>query len=115
MQTVRGRAIQEQIKAYRKQGKTYGQIGIIFGISKQRVERIEKYDYKQPVCGTKCVYPKVKKWIIENNYSIYDLARLFNCKIPRLRAMLSGRARPNLNDIIVLERHMGKGIEEIIK
>lgn len=114
MRKVRGREAQKEIKRYREMGKTYGQIGIILGISKQRVKKIEQYNYKKAHNNFKCVYPKVKQWIKDSNLEIEDLALMFNCSQPRIRAVLSGTVPLKLKDIIVLERNLGKPIEEII-
>lgn len=67
----------QKMEECRLEGMTYEKIADEFGISKQRVYQIIGKPDKRIICIKKsqCIYPELRKWLIENNMSINALTR----------------------------------------
>lgn len=68
---------EDKIKAFemRLNGMTFQEIGDHFGVTRQYIESCFKPERKRKPINKnfKCIYPGLKKWMVENNVSIMKM------------------------------------------
>ena len=58
-------------------GYTMQAVGDRFGISKQRVKQVfSAVGIRNDTAAESCVYPRISKWLSENGYGYYKVAKL---------------------------------------
>lgn len=84
---------EQKIEAFRMltNGNTYKEIGEHFNVSKQYIHQVLHYEISgnssKPL--TTIIYPKLKKWMFENNYTVLRLQKELGFKSPNPASMYS--------------------------
>lgn len=109
---------EEKIKAFemRLDGMTFQEIGDHFGVTRQCIEGYLKPNRtrKKPYKNFKCIYPGLKKWMLENCVSVmtmHDDLHLY-ANHPTLYRFMKGKALPTMDVIKKILAYTGLTFEE---
>ena len=82
----------QKMEECRLKGMTYEEISAKFGLSKQRVYQIIGGNKKRTVSVKEhqCIYPRLRKWLNENNMCVNSLTRkIYGSVEPRNRQIIA--------------------------
>lgn len=98
----------------RNDGKTLGEIGQSFGVSRQRIFQIIGNSAKYPGRPIKsCVFPGIKKWLSEHRTSIKEMGNSLNCMCyTSLQNKLCGKSIFTMTEIKAILAYTGLTFEE---
>lgn len=108
----------EMIKM-RLDGCSYQEIGNKYGITKQCVQQsIANFTGKERTirCSPldKCIYPNIRKWMLDNNISMIKLSKicgLAETHIGAVRTKLNGEREFKISEIKAILKESGKTFE----
>lgn len=108
----------EMIKM-RLYGFTYQEIAEKFGVTRQRVQQIvAEFTGKERTARQssldRCIYPNIRKWMLDNNISMIKLSKmcgLAETHIGAVRTKLNGEREFKISEIKAILKESGKTFE----
>lgn len=97
----------------RLDGETLENIGKKFGLTRERVRQLVTPSQRSPK-EYECIYPAVKKWMLENGYSCPRFLKHCDLKISlqSFYSSITGKRAFNINDIKCILDFTGMTFEE---
>ena len=102
-------------------GYTYEEIAVLFGTNRSNIEQILQASLKNNSCHDfKCIYPKVKKWMMDHAVSVNSLYVLLGNKPTgngsvTMKKKLSGERRMRLDELQNLVTLTGIPFEDLFE
>lgn len=106
-----------KILEMRMDGYTLGEIGEQVGVSRQRVDAIIKGILNSKASATsvnKCIYPGLKKWMLENGVTCYKMSKELGLKNnTSFVNYISGESKFTIDRIKAIIKYTGRSFEEL--
>lgn len=112
--------VEQKVEAYRMrlEGATLKECAEKFGVSREYIRQItppvEIHPRRRSIYDS-CIYPNIKEWMYQNEYSYYAFSKLLGCTPASVYNVLMGKSSPNKKLIDKILDATGMSYEEAFK